>query len=177
MSHIRMCRRFKEWEVSYFMAFTSLLESWSTRLIPLGSHSLLSDQLICLSRSPHLIFSSCTMRTTLQRPQPASSSPALRPQPRLVRPARTTVRPRPAQRLPQRQRRLRDRGIRGRQRYLHPLTRPLTWEQPLQHPVCGKGMSFDEPQDYFPFYPCLIVPFSFAVTFFFQSVVACFLKY
>lgn len=24
MSHIRMCRRFKEWEVSYFMAFTSL---------------------------------------------------------------------------------------------------------------------------------------------------------
>lgn len=83
-----------------------------------------------------ILFSSWTMRMTLRRPQPVSSSLVLLPQPRLVGPAGT--RTRLARRLPllqQQQRKHRDQGLRGRWRHLHPLTPPLTWEQPLQHPV------------------------------------------
>ncbi len=157
---------------------------WNSASIPSSGDTFwLTDQLILLVpipvTPPPSLSSSCTMRTTLQRPRPASSSRALRPQPRLLHPARTRARPRPARRLPQRRQRHRVQGLRGRLRLLRLLTPPSTWEQPLQHLVCIKGISFDHPRDYFAFCLRLIVPLEMciflAATLFFQSVVAYFL--
>lgn len=179
----------KRQPMSRVMAFTPLsfsaLECWSSYKIEFlqAVTVWLTDQLLCSPPpSPpthhNFFFSySCTMRMTPLRPQPASSSPALRPQPRPALPAGTPVRTRPARPLllPQQQRRgRRGRGVRGRERYRRLLMRPSSWEQPLQHPVCGKRMSFDEPKDYFPF---LSVSNSYVGMLLSKSVGACFQKY
>lgn len=118
------------------------LEIWNSASIPWsGLPFWLTDQLICLCL---ILSTSCTTRMTPRRPPPASSSRALLPRPRPVRPA-SRARARPARRLPpwqqqQQLRRHRGRGVRGMPRHLHLLMPPLNWEQQLQHPVCALGI-------------------------------------
>lgn len=105
----------------------------SNRKSQLNSHT---DLLICSSLL--ILSSSCTMRMTLQRLRAASSSPAIQTQLRLLllHPARTTVRLLLAWQLPQSLRKHWHHAVRGRGRHFRLLTRPSTWEQPLQHLVC-----------------------------------------
>lgn len=94
---------------------------------PWAAALVLADDLL-------LVIFSCTMRTTLRRPAPASHSRALLPQPSPAHPARTRVRLRWARPQSPRQGKRRAWGLRGRQWTRHHLhTLPSTWEQMLQH--------------------------------------------